>query len=121
MKLELPWPPTANTYYRRRRGRKGMFISAKGEQFAAAVAKEVSRRRARRKPLAGRLGVRILACPPDARARDIDNLLKPTLDALTKAGVWEDDSQIDDLQIVRGEITRPRGMCVVVVREGREV
>ena len=36
---------------------------------------------------------------PDKRRRDIDNLLKPILDALGQYGVYEDDSQIIDLRI----------------------
>lgn len=39
--------------------------------------------------------------PPDRRKRDLDNLLKSLLDGLEGAGVFKDDAQIDDLQIVR--------------------
>lgn len=52
-------------------------------------------------PLKGRLSVTIGAAPPDNNRRDLDNLLKACLDGLQKAGVYEDDSQIDVLQIVR--------------------
>ncbi|MEY4713325.1 MAG: hypothetical protein RIS88_2775 [Pseudomonadota bacterium] len=38
---------------------------------------------------------------PDRRRRDLDNTLKATQDAMTHAGIWDDDSQIDDLRIVR--------------------
>jgi crossover junction endodeoxyribonuclease RusA len=41
----------------------------------------------------------IMAYYPDQRRRDIDNLLKAPLDALTYAGLWEDDSQIQALSI----------------------
>ncbi|NBW23084.1 MAG: RusA family crossover junction endodeoxyribonuclease, partial [Caulobacteraceae bacterium] len=41
------------------------------------------------------------AFPPDKRKRDLDNVLKSLLDALTHANVWDDDSQIDDLRIYR--------------------
>ncbi len=47
-----------------------------------------------------RLGA-ILVYPPDRRARDLDNLGKALLDALTKAGVYGDDSQIDHLTFAR--------------------
>jgi crossover junction endodeoxyribonuclease RusA len=35
----------------------------------------------------------IILYPPDAR-RDIDNYNKALFDALTHAGIWEDDSQV---------------------------
>ena len=44
------------------------------------------------------------AFPPDRRRRDLDNLQKPTLDALQHAGIYEDDSQIDLLVTQRCEV-----------------
>lgn len=48
-----------------------------------------------------RLKVEIEAWMPDRRKRDLDNLFKSVLDCLTKSGVWDDDSQVDDLRIIR--------------------
>ena len=53
---------------------------------------------------AGPLRVEIEAFPPDKRKRDLDNILKSLLDSLTHAGVWEDDSQIEDLRIYKATI-----------------
>jgi crossover junction endodeoxyribonuclease RusA len=39
--------------------------------------------------------------PPDRRKRDMDNVCKVVSDALTKAGVWSDDFQIDRLVLIR--------------------
>lgn len=44
----------------------------------------------------------LLVCVPDKRKRDLDNVAKATLDALQHAGLYDDDSQIDELRIVRG-------------------
>lgn len=110
MILQLPYPPTANTYYRNFRGR--MVISARGREFARAVAAIVGKV----KPLRGRVGVGIALNPPDQRKRDIDNTIKPTLDALTKAGVWLDDSQIDILFIARREKING-GRAIVTITE----
>jgi crossover junction endodeoxyribonuclease RusA len=58
------------------------------------------------------LAVTLRVHAPDRRARDLDNLPKALLDAITHAGLWEDDSLIDELHIYRcGPI---KGGCVVV-------
>jgi crossover junction endodeoxyribonuclease RusA len=40
--------------------------------------------------------------PLKKRKRDLDNVAKTLKDALTRAGTWQDDSQVDDLRVVRG-------------------
>lgn len=100
LNIALPWPPSMNHYWRAVPGR-GVLVSAEGRQYRQNVYAEVLIQRAAKK-LAGRLAVTIHAYPPDKRRRDLDNMLKATLDALTHAGVWLDDQQIDDLHIVRG-------------------
>lgn len=105
--LTTHWPPTVNTYYRSAGGK--VLISASGRSYRASVAVSVMASRARgqlpRMPIAGRLSVRLDLYQADARKRDIDNLPKALLDSLTKARVWIDDSQIDQLFIVRHHIT----------------
>lgn len=53
-----------------------------------------------------RLQVAITASPPDRRRRDLDNILKATLDSLQHAGLYPDDSQIDALFVIRGQIVK---------------
>ena len=53
--------------------------------------------------LEGRIRLHIKAYPPDKRVRDLDNLFKATLDSLTHANVYTDDSLIDYLSIERME------------------
>jgi crossover junction endodeoxyribonuclease RusA len=43
--------------------------------------------------------VDVCADRPDNRRRDLDNLLKPLLDAMEHAGVYVNDSQVHDLHI----------------------
>jgi len=62
----------------------------------------------------GRLSVRIEAYPPDKRKRDLDNLPKAPLDALTISGLWKDDSQIDELHIVRCSVVSAGFIRVVI-------
>jgi len=65
------------------------------------------------------LEVAIEAYPPDRRRRDLDNLLKPILDALQYAELFTDDSQVRAITIrfavdERGHIKcRPGGRVTV--------
>jgi crossover junction endodeoxyribonuclease RusA len=96
--ITLPWPPTVNTYWRNFRGR--MVISKEGREYRQAVSNLIQGNWRYTKSVK----VFITAYRPDNRKRDLDNLLKATLDSLTYAGIWEDDSQIVDLRIVWGNI-----------------
>lgn len=66
--------------------------------------------------MTGRLGVTIHCHVPDHRRRDLGNLEKCLCDSLTNAGIWEDDSQIDDLRLVRASKVEG-GMVRVEIRE----
>ena len=112
--VNLPWPPSANTYYRRV-GAKTL-ISAAGREYARTVTGLCRAARVCRHD--GRLRVVITACPPDRRRRDLDNLLKGLLDALTHGGAWEDDSQIDDLRIIRAPVVAGGRVTVRVEQIG---
>lgn len=106
--LELPYPPSVNSYYRSPRtgplaGRT--LISQKGRDYRKAASQAVLQHKDRKAPL-GRLSVGVVLYAPDRRKRDIDNPIKSLLDALTHAGVIEDDSLIDKLAIERGSVTK---------------
>jgi len=96
IEFTLPWPPSVNTYWRNFDGR--MIISAKGREYRETVGDQMTVQRMV-KHCSGPLRVVIEAWRPDKRRRDLDNLLKATLDGLAHAGVYEDDSQIVDLRI----------------------
>ena len=66
--------------------------------------------------LSGRLAIKIIAEPPDKRRRDLDNILKAPLDALTHAGLLIDDEQFDEINIVRG-LPVPGGRLGVKIYE----
>ena len=100
MIVELPFPPSVNSYWRTFQGR--MIISAAGRSYRKAVQDAVILQKAN-KQLGGKLRVVIEAFRPDNRIRDLDNLLKASLDGLTHAGVYLDDSQISDLRIFWAE------------------
>ncbi|ELM7887852.1 TPA: RusA family crossover junction endodeoxyribonuclease [Escherichia coli] len=90
MRIEfvLPYPPTVNTYWRRHGNT--YFISEAGKRYCRDVALVVSQQRLKLN-LSEKLAIRIIVEPPDKRRRDLDNLLKAPLDALTHAGLLIDD------------------------------
>lgn len=61
-----------------------------------------------------RVSITILLYPPDLRRRDIDNIEKAIFDSLTKAGVWEDDSQVDEMHVFRMEKIKG-GKCLIKI------
>ena len=99
--LHLGYPPTVNTYYKK--SRYGTRISLKGQKYRAAVLQDVEEQFGNADTIDTPILVEVVLYPPDKRKRDIDNCMKALLDALTEAGVWEDDSLVAQLQIYRGE------------------
>jgi crossover junction endodeoxyribonuclease RusA len=108
--LTLPFPPTINHYYGVRG--KARFIKPAGREFRKLVADEVAV--AGQDTFEGAVQLVIRVFPPDRRKRDLDNLLKALQDALTHAGVWLDDSQIEDLHITKGEVRKGGETRVVI-------
>jgi len=107
----LPWGPSMNSYWCKR-GRI-TFISKAGRAFRKDVETILI-------PFRGRFGgqrlfVSITAFPPDRRTRDLDNLLKPLLDAMQHAKLFDDDSQIDRLLIERGNVIGKPGQLQVTI------
>jgi len=91
VEFRLPWPPSLNTYYVCIRGRKVM--SKKGRLYKEEVQRLVTE---------GNLSfgidteveVDIKLAPPRNGKWDGDNFIKALFDAMTKAGVWEDDALV---------------------------
>ncbi len=101
--LTLPFPPSVNTYWRHLT--KGplagrTLISERGRDYRRSIIEHLLVHRVDGVG-SQRVRVDIEARMPDRRARDLDNLPKAVLDALTHAAFWNDDSQIDDLRIWR--------------------
>lgn len=107
----LSMPPSINRYYRSI-GR--VVISEDGLKYRKAVKDELLVQRV--KYVSGRIGLELELCFTDKRACDLDNRLKSLQDALQKAGLFEDDSQIDLLIVRRGAVTKG-GMVNVTIWE----
>lgn len=103
--LTLPYPPSTNRYWRHWKGRT--LLSRDGRQYREDAVRAVNL--ARVDSLGNRrCRVTVNAYMPDARRRDVDNVLKASLDALSAARVYEDDSQIVKLTVERMGIDRER-------------
>ena len=112
IELELPYPPTVNTYWRAWRGR--MVISGEGRAYRERVVSILRELRVR--PIDGALMVTIVVHPPDRRRRDIDNLLKAICDSLQHGGAFGDDNQIAHLTIRRADVVRGGKSLVRIMR-----
>lgn len=111
LNLTLPYPPSVNTYW----GFKGSqrFLTKRARDFKAQV--EAAFILSEHPGLGdSRINLVVMLHAPDKRVRDIDNIAKPLLDALTQAGVFQDDGQVDRLLIIRRE-PKKGGECRVVI------
>ena len=100
IRLELPYPPSVNSYWRANGHRR--YISKEGVAFTNEVSLIVKTQKP--KTFGDRkIGINIVIHPRSKRKFDLDNTLKAILDALMKAGMYDDDSQIDIIAIERGE------------------
>lgn len=111
--LTLPMPPSINHYYGQRPN-GSRYIKAAGLAFRAAVVDIVTA--AGHPTLTGRIAMFVHIHPANRVRQDIDNRAKALQDALTAAGVWLDDEQIDDLHLVRREVVKG-GMVKIVITE----
>lgn len=114
----LPLAPTVNNVWKHKAvGRRAMvYMSKEGVEFRKKITQIIQEKSLHNLKLESRLQVEIELLMPDKRKRDIDNFCKSTLDALTHAGLWVDDSQIDILNVVRGDNVKG-GLMHVLVRE----
>jgi crossover junction endodeoxyribonuclease RusA len=108
-RLELPFPPSTNTYWRHVAvgGRPRTLISAKGRIYREYIRGLCLSRAV--EPMTGELACTLDLHPPCNRRRDVDNYCKALLDALEHAGIYANDSQIKRLQVViHDKSDRPR-------------
>jgi crossover junction endodeoxyribonuclease RusA len=107
--LHVPFPPSVNTYW----GFHGShrFLTTKAKEFKTNCLRSFIASKHQGFG-ASRLQVCVELYAPDRRKRDIDNHVKSLLDALCQANVFDDDSQIDHLTIVRKKLWK-NGLCLV--------
>lgn len=117
IKLTLPYPPSINHYWqhkavRSRQTRRWMvikFLSKRAKDFRQLVQNAVYEQLGMPPKLRQRLAVivhehygpRDEQHEHDGPAQDIDNCLKPLLDALEHGKVFVNDSQVDELLVIK--------------------
>ncbi len=120
VRLELPLPPSMNTYWRRGpntspRAKGGVVthISSEGRKFRRDV-ELIWLAQRDRSELRGYLSVFAALWFPTL-ASDVDNRIKPTLDALEHAGVYANDRQVARLELYRaGTVGRKLKGCMLI-------
>ena len=112
--LWLPWPPTANTNVRHTKA-GGHYRTAPYKEFCLNVLARVVEAGLHRWPFTGRLRVTIEAFPPDLRNRDLDNVVKPCMDACQRAGLFPNDFLVDELHVCRRKVYPPKGYLLLTV------
>lgn len=102
----LPHPPSINSYWISGRGGH-KFLSKRAQQFRKDVDAELIKIGLKDLKLKDRLFYYCEYYAPDKRKRDIDNFCtKAVLDALKASGLYEDDSQVDEIHYKRCEIVK---------------
>ena len=104
IRLELPYPPSVNHYWRMAKG--VVYVSAEGLRFRKVVVAVC--KAAGIQPITGKLDLHFEVWPPDRIRRDLDNVQKALLDALKHGGCCGDDSQIKHIDATMHDYTQAR-------------
>ena len=121
MAFRLPLAPSHNHYWETwvpKGSRRALtHVSTEGQAYQKAAAWFWSRHcgGVLPEPLTGRIRLLLVVHMARNGRADISNRLKPLEDALTAAGVWLDDAQVDDEHLVRGDVIPGTGAMDVTI------
>jgi crossover junction endodeoxyribonuclease RusA len=101
LKLNLQWPPSVNGYWRSFKGRQ--IISQRGRDYLKYITGLTLMHRLQGFFGSDPVAVTIVMYPKTQRRFDCDNFTKCLFDCFSKCKIWDDDSQIYDLHIIKGE------------------
>ncbi len=89
--LKLPWAPTANLIWRNNRRTGRTYLSPEYRAFLTNASADYLIQGSPKASSGTALQITIRLFPPNRKYYDVDNRIKPVLDALTKIGFWTDD------------------------------
>lgn len=116
--FDMPYPPSVNQYWTPQS--KGRFaelrLSDKGRKYRGVAAGILLSQYIPKKKILDRVSITIEVYPPDKRRRDLDNLPKGLLDAITRYEFWDDDSQVDEMRVIRKHVVK-NGLIKINVRK----
>jgi crossover junction endodeoxyribonuclease RusA len=110
LRIVLPFPPSLNNCTAVVKGRKILSSRARAYNRDCRAIIRTSRDWT---PISRALAAHVMLVPKDKRRRDAGNFDKAPLDALTRAGIYEDDAQVVRVmsEMMRADADFPR--CIV--------
>lgn len=120
--LTLPWPPSVNEWKTPivRKTRTGYHTSAiltsAAREFRSSAKLAIMLQRGA-VMFQGPVAVSIRLIRGDGHSFDCDNPIKATIDAMTHAGVWRNDSQVYALQVTKVYAKGEQNCAQVTVTE----
>lgn len=117
VELILPYPPSGNHMWKHAAGKH--YLTEEARRYYRIV-KHLVMQSGSVINIDFRMHVVCVLNPPDNRRRDMDNAWKVISDAITKAGVWQDDSLIRSLHIEWGSVVKGGAVRVTIARSDAE-
>ena len=102
--FSLPYPPTVNHYHQPVRQGRGVRIikGAKARAYQADAIAAIVAAGLDAECIDGPVRITITLNPPTLARYDVDGRPKGILDAITAAGFWLDDSQVQSMTVEKG-------------------
>ena len=103
-------PPSVNNYWIKGANKTNR-LSLRAKHFTAVMKRFIN-------PCGydGKVSVNIEYAPPDAKTRDIDNIVKPIFDSLSKCGLILDDKQVNRLVVERLPVVKEGKLVIYVAK-----
>jgi len=123
LSFDLPFPPSVNTYYRSSFRSRSVYLSKKGREYKDSMERVLTEMEAVYLNLpvfpTERLRIFVELIPGNRRSFDIDGRLKALLDAM-EGYSYTNDSQIDEIEVIRKPMDKGKARCRVTIYEIKE-